>query len=171
MARDSCREQASSLDTENMSDVIRNTKCRIKDSTGNDYSSFLTKSATWKSFQMRKLASEWKLIEEVMIIFKGLTQNAQTVFVYFPFYMKLPEKIPRKAMKLLSNFKLGTNMSSSILSEISNGKLPSKSIFRWLSLDFWKQESVTLSDKQTKNLHVKILIKWWICWLIGSHTY
>ena len=46
MARDSCREQASSLDTENMSDVIRNTKCRIKGSTGNDYSSFLTKSAT-----------------------------------------------------------------------------------------------------------------------------
>ena len=78
---------------------------------------------------MRKLAGKWKLIEEVTIIFKGLTQNAQTVFVYFPFYTKLPEIIPRKAMKILSTFKVGTNMSSSILSEISNGKLPSKTIY------------------------------------------
>lgn len=46
MVHDSCREQASSLDTENMSNVIRNTNCRKKDSAGNDCSSFLTKSAT-----------------------------------------------------------------------------------------------------------------------------
>ena len=46
MAHDSCREQASSLDTANMTNVIRNTNCRKKDSTGNDYASFLTRSAT-----------------------------------------------------------------------------------------------------------------------------
>lgn len=34
MVRDSCGEQASSLDTENMSNVVRNTNCRKKGSPG-----------------------------------------------------------------------------------------------------------------------------------------
>lgn len=49
MVHDSCREQASSLDTENMSNAIRNTNCRKKDGTSNDYSSFLTKSVNLKT--------------------------------------------------------------------------------------------------------------------------
>ena len=143
MPHDSCREQASSLDTENMSNVIRNTNCRKKDSTGRDYSSFLTKALTWKSFQMRKLASKEKLIEEVMIIFKALSHNTQAVFVHFPFSVNLrlsmPPPPPQKAMKIFTYFKLGTNMSSSIQrAEVSNGSLSSKTIFRWLILEFWK---------------------------------
>jgi len=103
MAHDGCREQASSLDTENMSNVIRNTNCRKKDSTGSDYSSFLTKASTWKSFQMRKLASKEKLIEEVMIIFKAVSHNIQVVFVYFPFSVNLPEIIRAPSPTAKSN--------------------------------------------------------------------
>lgn len=62
---------------------------------------------------------------------------------------KPPEIVPIRAMKVSSNFKLGTNVSALILSAASNGGVPSKTIFRWLNLNFLKQESVTLRDKQT----------------------
>lgn len=144
MAHDSCREQASSLDTENMSNVIRNTNCRKKDSTGSDYSSFLTKASTWKSFQTRKLASKEKLIGEVMIIFKAVSHNMQVVLcVSLSLWTYLRLSVPppplQKTMKIFTFFKLGTNMSSSIQrAEVSSWSLSSKTIFRRLSLDFWK---------------------------------
>lgn len=117
---------------------------------------------------MRKLASKQKLIEKVITGFKRLHQNTQTVLVYFPFSMKLPEIIPRQAMKVFSSFKLGTNVSPLSLSAASHGRLPPNYIHRAQSRFFFKaRESVTLANKTPPYYSFAKMIKI----MTVSHTY
>lgn len=63
------------MDTESMSNAIRNANCGEKDSTGDAYSPFLAKISNLK---MRKIASKYKCPGELLMVFKGLTQKEQT---------------------------------------------------------------------------------------------
>lgn len=78
MVHDGCREQASSTDTESMSNAIRNANRRKKDSPGNAWSLLLAKLGNLNTLSNEKIAGKQKFIGELLMIFKGLKQKEQT---------------------------------------------------------------------------------------------